>query len=61
MQEDDDKIEEPLVVLDDKISASLVRVEIFKSDQMPEYNMFESTLNSLYKIGDQLYQVILPS
>lgn len=55
MQEDDDKIEEPLVVLDDKISASLVRVEIFKSDQMPEYNMFESTLNSLYKIGDQLY------
>lgn len=40
------------ILLDNNISASKVRTEIFKSDEIPEFNKFDSTLHALYFVGD---------
>ena len=46
-------------LIDANISASLARVALFRQDdEMPEYNQFESALDSLYRAGDQLYQIL---
>ena len=54
-EEGDDAVE---ILLDNNVSASIVRPELFKNDEIPEFNSFESTLQQLYKIGDQLYQLM---
>ena len=43
------------ILLDNNTSASKVRTEIFKSDEIPEFNKFDSTLHALYFVGDQLF------
>lgn len=40
------------ILLDHCVSASLVRSELFKSNEMPEFNAYENTLHQLYKVGD---------
>ena len=47
------------ILLDNNTSASKVRTEIFKSDEIPEFNKFDSTLHALYFVGDQLFQALL--
>ena len=32
------------ILLDNNVSASIVRPELFKNDEIPEFNSFESTL-----------------
>jgi hypothetical protein len=48
------------ILLDNNISASRVRLEIFKPDngEMPDFNPFESSLHALYTLGDQIYQAL---
>ncbi len=48
---DDSEIQQE-ILLDNNISASKVRTEIFKSDEIPEFNKFDSTLHALYFVGD---------
>ena len=40
------------ILLDTNISASMVRPEVFRTGDMPEFNEFESKLQQLYRIGD---------
>lgn len=55
---DDNDIQQE-ILLDNNTSASKVRTEIFKSDEIPEFNKFDSTLHALYFVGDQLFQALL--
>ena len=46
------------ILLDKQVSASCVRAEIFAPDEIddiPDFNPFESSLNALYKVGDQIF------
>ena len=56
--EEDTKLDPQLI--DNNVSASLARLDLFSvgDDEMPEYNKFESALDSLYRTGDQLYQIL---
>lgn len=46
-------------LIDANISASLARGALFRQDDdMPEYNLYESALDSLYRAGDQLFQIL---
>lgn len=40
------------IMLEPNVSASHVRQDIFRSDDMPEFNKFETSLQQLFKIGD---------
>jgi len=40
-KEEGDDVE---ILLDNNVSASIVRPELFKNDEIPEFNSFESTL-----------------
>ncbi|CDW73908.1 UNKNOWN [Stylonychia lemnae] len=49
---------EESIVLDPNISASLLRAQIFETNEIPAYNQYENSLFKLYLYGDRLFQLL---
>lgn len=49
---------EESILLDPRVSASLARPEIFRTQELPSFNDYEGGLNQMLQLGDRLYQIL---
>eukprot|EP00347_Sterkiella_histriomuscorum_P021367 403334229 len=54
----EDEERERSIILDDRLASSIQRPLIFATNDMPQFNEFESALHQLYLFGDRLYNIM---